>query len=64
MSDEADISQERMEREAELRKKFTPANTLEVEATGFCLNCGEGVPTGHRWCDKECQVDWTNRRNK
>ena len=62
MSDEADVSQDRMEKEAELRKKFTPSNRLEVEPIGKCYNCGEKVAEGVRWCDKDCQDDWKKRR--
>lgn len=62
MSDDADLSQDRMEKEDALRRKYAPANTLEVDATGACLNCGELVPSGVRWCDKDCQDDWQKRR--
>lgn len=62
MSDDADVSQDRMEKEAELRKKYAPTSKLEVEANGACHNCGEKVTKGVRWCDKDCQDDWKKRR--
>jgi hypothetical protein len=27
-------------------------------ATGHCLNCGEPLPAGRRWCDTDCRDDW------
>lgn len=27
-------------------------------ATGECLECGEPVAEGVRWCCKECRDDW------
>lgn len=36
----------------------------EAEETGHCLNCGEPVKPGHRWCDIFCRNDWTARRGK
>ncbi len=31
------------------------------QSVGFCLNCGEPTPYGHRWCDKDCRDDWAKR---
>lgn len=31
------------------------------EATGLCLNCGEPLGGGARWCDGECLRDWQAR---
>lgn len=25
---------------------------------GVCLFCGEALPAGARWCNKECREDW------
>jgi hypothetical protein len=33
----------------------------EPDATGFCLNCGEPLPAGHRWCNVDCRDDWERR---
>lgn len=31
---------------------------MPIPVSPVCLNCGE--PTGdRRWCDKECQEEWT-----
>jgi hypothetical protein len=62
MSDEADLSQESMEKEAEIRRKYATPSKLEVDPIGTCLNCGESVASGVRWCDKDCQDDWIKRR--
>ena len=40
---------------AQFRKPEGPA------ATGECLNCGESLPDGLRWCDADCQHDYIRR---
>lgn len=65
MSDEADMTQERMDNEAELRRKYTTPPPLEAEAIGKCLNCGEEFSsTTKRWCDEHCARDWTRRQQR
>ena len=63
MSDDADIAQDQMERESEIRKRYKPTSISEVKAIGFCLNCSEELPKHMRWCCQECQEDWSRRRN-
>lgn len=63
MSDDADIAQDQMERESEIRKRYKPTSISEVKAIGFCLNCSEELPKDIRWCCVECQDDWSRRRN-
>lgn len=29
-----------------------------VQATGYCLYCGEELDDGRRWCDASCRDDW------
>ena len=29
-----------------------------IAATGYCLECGEPVSDGKRWCDNFCRDDW------
>lgn len=29
---------------------------------GACLNCGEAVGEGMRWCDGSCRSDWEARQ--
>jgi hypothetical protein len=62
MSDDADRTQDRMEREEFLRRKIIrPA--LEANPTGYCLNCDEPLTTvGTRWCDNSCRDDWEHRK--
>lgn len=40
------------------------ANQLELEPTGFCLNCGEALEEGRRFCDKDCLDDHAKRNRK
>lgn len=66
MSDEADMTQEREEREAELRRKYSTPQVRDAEPCGKCLNCGEEFPEGSekRWCDEHCAIDWTKRQQR
>ena len=59
--DEADLTQERAEREAELlrRASVKPAGP---EPTGACLWCDEPVEHPRRWCDAECRDQWSAHR--
>jgi RNA polymerase-binding transcription factor DksA len=57
MSDEADLTQDRLEKEETIRKQYL--TTIKyVESTGYCLNCGVTLPPNRRWCDKDCADDW------
>lgn len=40
------------------------AGKLEFEPTGFCLNCGENLEEGKRFCDKDCADDHAKRIKK
>jgi hypothetical protein len=62
MSDDADMAQDQMDREQELRRKYRPIVTIEVHSNGECLNCFEPLPMNIRWCNKDCQDDWEKRR--
>lgn len=55
--DDRATQQEELAREAclKLRKPEGPA------ATGHCLNCGDDLDGGQRWCDADCRVDWEAR---
>ena len=65
MSDEADRSQDRMEREDTIRRLYARKPALEAEPTGSCLNCGEDMhELGQRWCDADCREDWSIRQQK
>lgn len=35
-----------------------------AEATGHCLNCGDRLRKGRRWCNAECREDWEARRKR
>jgi hypothetical protein len=51
LADLAQIQQEQLD-VYQVRKPEAPATT------GFCLNCGEPVADGLRWCSVECRDDW------
>jgi len=29
-----------------------------VDAIGICIECGDQIAVGLRWCDKDCRDDW------
>lgn len=65
MSDDADKTQDRLEKEEFLRKRYQKTIRY-AESTGHCLNCGEALSDDRRWCDIDCAKDWeylNNRRN-
>lgn len=62
MSDEADATQDRLDNEGEIKRKYYQPPKLEAEAVGKCLNCYEPVGLGVRWCSKDCAIDWTARQ--
>lgn len=64
MSDDADRAQEHHERDEEIRRKYKDYYKKEVAPTGFCLNCHEITDDNKRWCDFDCQSDWTKRQRK
>lgn len=60
MSDEADQAQDNIEHTISVGLKAL--RDTGPDATGYCLNCEEPLPTGHRWCDQDCCSDWSKRR--
>lgn len=57
MSDDIDRTQERLEIEEMLRRKYASEET-SIQGTGQCLNCGDSISKDRRWCNKECADDW------
>jgi hypothetical protein len=57
MPDEIDQIQDRMERDEELRRKYTPKPPT-LKSTGSCLYCGEDLSSDRRWCDADCREDY------
>lgn len=55
--DEADRAQVEIEH-ALMGRLAVVRPTIEVQATGTCLNCGEPLPSRARWCDAGCRDDW------
>lgn len=68
MSDLVDLAQAQNERLDAIRLKNCrlQASRPLQDPTGVCLNCGELVSDGLRWCDPECRDDWVrlNKRGK
>ena len=56
MADEADMTQDRMEREAALRRRFVPQD--ELQPCGICAYCGADVAHPKKFCDAECAEGW------
>ena len=44
--------------ETQLRASLSARREQGPTATGYCLNCDEPLPEGHRWCDAGCRNDW------
>ena len=57
MSDDADKTQERLELEEMLRRKYA-SEEVHTQGNGQCLNCGDKITKERRWCSKECADDW------
>ena len=57
MPDEFDQIQERMEKEEELRRKYTP-KPIDIKSIGQCLYCGNPLTGDMRWCDEDCRDDY------
>lgn len=62
MADDADITQERQERELDLflRERRAPL----IQATGVCLNCNTPLKGERRWCDADCRDDWERQQKR
>lgn len=62
MADDADITQERLEREMAVllarRRAAGPA------PAGACLWCGEPLRYPLRWCGVECRDEWELTRER
>jgi hypothetical protein len=56
MPDLIDLAQAQNERREE--RALAARKPAAPRASGFCLNCGEPLPEGRRWCDAECRDDW------
>jgi hypothetical protein len=60
MADDIDRTQDRLDLEEELRKKYKPIEPV-IQGSGHCLNCGASVTGVLRWCDSDCRDDWEQR---
>lgn len=57
MTDDIDKTQDRLDLEEKLRRKYTSSN-IDTKGSGVCLNCGEKINKDRRWCNRECADDW------
>ncbi|PPC91866.1 MAG: hypothetical protein CTY34_01990 [Methylobacter sp.] len=39
-------------------------DVVDVDANGYCLNCGDPIDGGRRWCDNDCRDDWARRERR
>ena len=60
MSDDADLTQERLEKEEAFRRKYRQ-ESAPIMGTGYCLNCGEAIRKDWRWCNAACRDDFEHR---
>lgn len=56
--DEVDRAQIEIEH-AMLDRMAAVRGRMEACAIGVCLNCGESLSEGMRWCDAGCRDDWS-----
>jgi hypothetical protein len=66
MVDTVDIAQEHTDylhgkRIEEIRGR---AGVIEAKATGYCLHCGEDLPSERRFCDADCRDDWEKLKRR
>ena len=53
-----EVAAEILSENLKLRKPTGPVET------GYCLNCGEPLPAGRRWCDALCRDEWEGENVK
>lgn len=59
MSDDADVTGDRMEAEMEMsRRALAVSNKRELLPLGLCYNCDEKVESKQLFCDADCRKDW------
>jgi hypothetical protein len=65
MADEADLGNEKAIaiNDESINRIRWRARTLEVEVTGYCLCCGNGIVVG-RWCDADCRDEWERSKRR
>ena len=61
MSDDADLTDEKME--VELKAQINNCRTgVVLPATGRCHYCKQRVGKGKRFCDADCRDDWEHQQ--
>lgn len=63
--DDADLADKRIADAVESARNEAAYNLRHAaQATGHCLNCGEKLDDGRRWCDSDCSCDWSRRTGR
>jgi len=62
MADIADLAQEHIEKHAPYEQLVR--RPVPPPSTGQCLNCGEDLQPGERFCDADCLHDWETRQER
>lgn len=62
MSDVCDDADVLIEMQKDIALRAAGAFKPEAEANGTCLDCGEAVGPGIRWCGSSCRDIWERRR--
>jgi len=66
MADDVDVANDLLEKVLQARieeAQYQLGHAVSANEDGTCLNCGEPLKVGYRWCDLDCQKDFTARRN-
>jgi len=58
MTDQFDQASDREMLDREIAVSQARKLKTHIEPTGHCLECGEPVSDGKRWCDNFCRDDW------
>lgn len=58
-----ELAESRMQMELEAGIAAAARKPREVESTGACHECGEELPGGRRFCDRDCLDTWQLRRD-
>lgn len=61
--DIVDIAEESIEREtAQMLLLISSRCPIPLNHSGHCLECGESVSEGRRWCSADCRDYYQSRR--
>lgn len=58
-----DQAQQREELERDLAMRQHACHESSLPAAGACHYCSATVPSGHRFCDRDCLEDWQKEQD-